>query len=677
MGKLAVPAAFMSTETSKPASKAAKPLPKPAPVATAKPAPATTRFTSPFKSSPAAATAAAPAIKSAPTGKKKTYLCGLGLVPLLLLLCLGLVVVVAIIVGAVLGAAAANLKDMHSIQFAQTHVIPPEGLSWYNNKVRLMLIGKREALFMFKFGNLDAAQYTHVFGYDASGKYVGAVPISPPNELPPVEANQTDLTYSTEHYSATLPGAWIVPNFGLAVSTQSSPGACCTTNRTIFSEVSSDNELDIYTLPTYLYGADEINSPPLAETMGLPLKNQQEFWAKQPVSKINFRPHPIGMLKFPWMVAGPTSTKPARVLTDRSQEEDGFYTMGLVLGLLGMFRDNNGHGNSQYYSAMQTMQNGKPTGAGGGLGGGSRSAGDSAWSGIFIHEVGHGMGLPHAGGAYPDNYPYEQGSLQFSKWGYDTLRKVFLPNTIPPTTTKYDSCKGSHLTSGNRCIKQDYMQGGAGDQAKGDIFTMASDYNAAKLQEYVDSRTFPDPKSSTGYSAWNKTGKYRYDVLPTMQDSGLYGLTNGIPIKTNVKVYTIIATYSLTTAAARKFYPLNDAYTGNLMRYIDPNDSTALDELKKKAVWYCRGSGCDYTFKMTYTDGSIIYQLHQGGFRKWFNSDLNDGANNPLDGGSFRSFTMNFPGDKKASKVEMLNTPVVLTNGFPASPAVLMSYVYP
>ncbi|KAH9253639.1 hypothetical protein BASA81_008475 [Batrachochytrium salamandrivorans] len=388
----------------------------------------------------------APAIQD--SVKPSAQCCGLGRKAQIGVAALIVAVIIAVVVlGAVFGTQAAEAEiqaanqlfiaqtNISEMYFAQTHVFPPEGLSWYNNTVRLTLIGKRESLFMFKLGDkIDGSLYTHVFGYDASGQYVGAVPISPPNELPPVEANQTNMTYSTEHYSATLPGAWIVPNFGLAVSTQSSPGACCTTNRTIFSEVSSDNELDIYTLPTYLYGADEINSPPLAETMGLPLKNQQEFWAKQPVSKINFRPHPIGMLKFPWMVAGPTSTKPARVLTDRSQEEDGFYTMGLVLGLLGMFRDNNGHGNSQYYSAMQTMQNGKPTGAGGGLGGGSRSAGDSAWSGIFIHEVGHGMGLPHAGGAYPDSYPYEQGSLQFSKWGYDTLRKVFLPTLFhqPP-----------------------------------------------------------------------------------------------------------------------------------------------------------------------------------------------------------------------------------------------------
>ncbi|KAH9245925.1 hypothetical protein BASA81_016565 [Batrachochytrium salamandrivorans] len=204
-----------------------------------------------------------------------------------------------------------------------------------------------------------------------------------------------------------------------------------------------------------------------------------------------------------------------------------------------------------------------------------------------------------------------------------------------------------------------------------------SDYNAAKIQEYVDSLMFPDPKSSTGYSAWNKTGKYRIEAKLIMQDSGLHGLTGGIPIKTNVKVYTIIATYSLTTAAVRKFYPLNNAYTGNLMQYVDPTNSTALDEIKKKAVWSCRPLGCDYTFKMTYTDGSVIYQLHQNGFRKWFKDDLEDGTDDPLNKESFRIFSMSFPGSKKAKKVEFLSTPMVLTNGFPTSPVVLMSYVYP
>ncbi|KAH9255371.1 hypothetical protein BASA81_006490 [Batrachochytrium salamandrivorans] len=567
---------------------------------------------------------------------------------------------------------------MNEMYFAQTHVIPPEGLSWYNGTVRLTLVGKREALFMFKLDdNIDGSMFTHMFGYDASGQYVGAVPISPPNQLPPVESNQTNMTFSTEHYSATLPGAWIVPYFGLAIGTQSTPAACCTTNRTIFSEVSSDNEVDIYTLPTYLYGANETNSAPLAQTMGLPLKNQQELWAKQPVSKFNFRPHPAGMLKFDWMVAGPTSTKPARLLTDRSQEEDGFYTMGLVLGLLGTFRGVNGHSNSQYYSAMQTLQNGNPVGAGGGLGGGSRATGDAAWSGIFIHEVGHGFGLPHAGGAYPNSYPYEQGSLSGSKWGYDSNRKIFLPNTIPPSASSYKNCKsGRLLTSEGLCVKQDYMQGGAGDQAKGDIFTMASDYNAAKIQRYADTVVFPDSKSSTGYSMWNTTGKYRIEAKPTMQDNGLYGLTGGIPEKTGVMVYTVIAPYSLTTPEVNRFYPINNAYRGNLMHYIDPTNVTSLDELRK-AVWYCRPSGCDYTLRMTYVDGSVIHQLHQGGFRGWFNNAINSGAADPLSSDSFITFTMNFPGDKKAKMVQLLDTPVVLTNGVPALPTVLMTYTYP
>ncbi|KAH6572369.1 hypothetical protein BASA62_003414 [Batrachochytrium salamandrivorans] len=510
---------------------------------------------------------------------------------------------------------------------------------------------------MFKLDDkVDGSVYTHVFGYDAGGQYVGAVPISPPNELPPVEANQTDLTFSTEHYSATLPAAWIVPYFGLAIGTQSTPAACCTTDRTIFSEVSSDNELDIYTLPTYLYGADEINFNPLEKTMGVPLKNQQEFWAKQPASKINFRPPSYWSVKV--SLGGSWSNKYQALLE---------FTYGSIAGGRWVLYHgtrawaccriprHNAHGQTRSITVQCKR-----------LKMASLWALVEDWVGgvapleiqrglvSFIHEVGHGMGLPHAGGCLPQQLPrtskarcsFQSGdTTRFAKCFYQTLFHQ------PPRSMTVARLR-TLTTADSRASSRTTCKAVSGDQAKGDIFTMASDYNAAKIKNMWIRARFPTPSHPRGIRLGT-----RLESIDRRQahDAG----------------------QRLTTAAVRKFYPLNNAYTGNLMRYIDPTNSTALDELKKKAVWYCRVSGCDYTFKMTYTDGSVIYQLHQGGFRKWFKVIFDDGANDPLDGGSFRSFYHELPRGQEGQQGRDAGHSMVLTNGFPASPAVLMSYVYP
>ena len=68
---------------------------------------------------------------------------------------------------------------------------------------------------------------------------------------------------------------------------------------------------------------------------------------------------------------------------------------------------------------------------GGGLGsvGGAASVGDSNYRGIFIHEQGHALSLPHQGDAYQaGKYPYVGGSLAGSAWGYDPDHHEFLGN---------------------------------------------------------------------------------------------------------------------------------------------------------------------------------------------------------------------------------------------------------
>eukprot|EP00966_Prymnesium_polylepis_P306679 7086772-Prymnesium_polylepis.1 len=85
----------------------------------------------------------------------------------------------------------------------------------------------------------------------------------------------------------------------------------------------------------------------------------------------------------------------------------GFSSMGHVLHMLGIIGRLDGESgmNSQYYGPLITLKNGKFSSTGGGLGGGSKGTGPPDFGGIFIHELGHGFGLPHSGGAYDEgNY---------------------------------------------------------------------------------------------------------------------------------------------------------------------------------------------------------------------------------------------------------------------------------
>jgi hypothetical protein len=95
---------------------------------------------------------------------------------------------------------------------------------------------------------------------------------------------------------------------------------------------------------------------------------------------------------------------------------------------------------------------------------------------------------------------------------------------------------------------------------------------------------------------------------------------------------------------------------------------------KGKYAWYCKGTGCDYSLRITYSDGSVIYRALKDGFRNWFTQTaaLPAVATDPLNSASFMTWAINVPGDKAISKVEMLDTPSVWL-GFPTNPTVLLS----
>lgn len=576
---------------------------------------------------------------------------------------------------------AAGPLALNKLEFAQTHVLPEGGITWTlpNTTGTLQLTGNRAALALVSIGQTDVQQPK--LEAWRNGALVGSLALNAPAALPPTES--AGRPYATDRWSVTVPATWMVPGTSFRVS-----AANYTASTGHTPSFGTNADITLRVLPFYLFGANDSNTTPLSTVKAPDAVTQQEMFAKWPVSALTAANHPIGRVSWPSMVIGPRTdsanvAQPAYVVTAMSQQKEGYAVMSSVLSLIQSLRNANGEGptNNQYYAPILPVDpvTNKPVFLGGGLGGGNAGVGDQNYTGIFIHEQGHAFGLPHAGDAYTaGTYPYAGGSLTGSVWGYDPNKNQFLDIRVPTTASSYATCASGHQTdSAGRCIKQDPMQGGAGDQSPGYKFATFSDFNTGKMQAWLQGRILVDAASPTGYSQWNATTQARVTYTPTTSSNGLYGINQNLPTQTNVPVYAIAITFSRAgTAGVSQIYPPLP-FTGNLIQTFDPAsaaDRAAIVPNTGTYAWYCHASGCDYTVRVTYADGSQITRVLQGGFRPWFapTGTPATSTTDPTSGDSFKLWTVNVPGDKTITKVELLDTPMVW-NGLPATPTVLLS----
>lgn len=579
-----------------------------------------------------------------------------------------------------------------SLQVAQTHVLPDGARTWTLGEVErsLHVVGGRSLLALVELRGVvpDAPTLEAWQG----GALLGSVPLASPSELPPTEAGGP--APGSMLFSAELDAAWIVDGVALVVSGE---GFAASEPRAL--PVGVDSDLDMWTLPFYLFGADDQSAPPIAETAAPDAASAAELIAKWPIARVNFAQHPAKRVDWPYIVVGPREAGPAKVVHNKDEQQDGFAVMSAVLGVLGALRDANGEGptNNQYYAPLLMLDaQGDYQGPGGGLGGGNVGTGDHLYAGIFIHEQGHAFGLPHAGEAYDaGNYPYVGGSLLGSAWGYDQGRREFLAPFIPPGADHAATCLEdmAHQVDGEgRCVKQDPMQSGAGDQAPGYKYTMFSDFNAGQIQRWFEGVTtlgdgdvhmydggaiFVDANSSTGYARWDGIDRRRVEVTVETTDKGLYGFDRRLPSARGVPVHAIVFTISRAgdPATSQIYPPLS--FTGNLRRQVDPTAPAELEAITPNTgdvPWYCHASGCDYTLRVTYADQSQRHVLIRGGFRPWFDpsGEPKPSTLDPADGDSFRVFAVNVPGDQAIAKLEVLDTPMGW-GGVPVDAKVLLS----
>ena len=578
-----------------------------------------------------------------------------------------------------------------SLELAQTHVLAGGEKTWTlgEDTRSLHVIGGRSLLALVTLEASPEAARIEAWSGDA---LLGSVDLDPPAALPATEDG--GQAYADAAWTAELDAAWIRPGLGLRVVADE-----VALGQPTLIPVGVDSEFRMVTLPFYLFGANPGNSVSLAEAAAPDAEAAAELRAKWPIAEVDFVAHPGGRIEWPSIVVGPRDGNPAMLVSGSDEQLDGFAVMSAVLGVLRQLREANGEGptNNQYYAPLMMLDTqGGYAGPGGGLGGGNVGTGDHTYAGIFIHEQGHAFGMPHAADAYADgSYPYVGGSLLGSAWGYDQGRRELLAPWIPASASHADDCltDGAHqIDAEGRCVKQDPMQSGSGDQAEGYRYTMFSDFNASVIQRWFEGETslaeggeheyaggvvFVDPDSSSGYSRWDAIDQARVEVGIETTDKGLYGFDGGLPTTRDVPVHAIVVAISRTDASLTRVYPPL-SFVGNLRREVDPSDPeqrAAIVPNTGEYPWYCHASGCDYTLRVTYTDASVHQVLIRGGFRAWFGPLDEPPAStlDPSDGASFRLFAVNVPGDAAISSVELLDTPMGWTEP-PANPAVVASW---
>lgn len=238
------------------------------------------------------------------------------------------------------------------------------------------------------------------------------------------------------------------------------------------------------------------------------------------------------------------------------------------------------------------------------------------------------------------------------------------------------------------------MQGGDGDQARGDHFSLFSDFHAGLMQRFFEGRTtvdsegrhqyqggriFIDSKFASGYSRWDSIDKKRVEYRPlTDIDADMNGFDNGFPQLRNVPVYTVIWTHTLAgSAGVSQIYPVPAAYSGNLRRYVDPTNPNQLAEIHPdtgKYFTYCHQTGCDFTLRISFNDGSIQHVLLQQGKRPAGKPSGTTPASymDPTNSDSFRMSGINISAAKTIRNIELLDTPMAW-NGIGKNPKVLAS----
>ncbi|CAM8670264.1 Peptidase M66 [Comamonadaceae bacterium] len=553
--------------------------------------------------------------------------------------------------------------------FAQTHVMPLNGLKWAaDGGVVLCPVADRDLLVLVSLD--DRNLRSPVLEVRINGALVGSRTLLRPESLPPTEGS--DVRFSAMHWSTTLPAAWVKPSLTLLVSDQ---GSLQTSEVKV--SVLPKTDVTLYTLPFILFGA----SRDMNAVMSPSADERRQASAGMPFSSTTLAQHPLGEFVSSHLILPPTGTQEA---LRASSSDDLKNRKNPILDMTWKIHESSGDLvlNRVTFSGVSMLDAlKKKSWVGGGVAftGSGAAMGDPS-AGLLWHEGGHAMSLGHSPEEWvsnPKKYIYPSGSLKGSAWGFDQSKGYFRsPFTAP--TSWYASCSAPNKqerggqrfeTDGKgRCFRFDPMHSADEQKDPSATFPLFSDFNSGRILKWGLSRA---SLNAAGDIMMPDSEGVRSVYVPRSKSAGADGLYGGYPTIINKALDFVFITHSLAgTSGATQFYkPVR--HMGNSIEHIDPMDSEMLKKITPYPIdgkwmeWdrYCKGSGCDFTVKATYKGGQSVHRVLRHSARKWQEPEIwKDAYQSPLSAESFLTWAVNIPvpvNGAKLEKLELLKTPSV------------------
>ena len=542
---------------------------------------------------------------------------------------------------------ANDSATIQNVYFAQTHSMEP-GWPFF------FLIADRPALLEVIVTGTGASPDVVATGA-LNGVTLGSIYLKGPATLPsvvPVNEHRFD-----NRFTATLPAAWMQPALSV--------------------EVHAGNSVKIFTKEQLNLGAaPEINLLMLPfdildfnngkQDVPMPPDFLANFAGAMPASKVRFGTVPARM-KLPTMVVS-SDTDPVPVVLESGTNKKGVpdgNINAVALRFLDAFKK--ATGDYSYCFFYGNTENFFPGGWGGG-----KSFVSADFGGVLLHEMGHGLSLPHWGaGDYgrvnPTEseycYPYggisNDGGGRGETWNYyQNIHEFISPLSQVPNSPIFgqersDAMQRNHSDLEMRSTGPGPWDG-FGDFSAIAMFrymTGASNAVSGTVPYRGGSSPYQLPKQS-GFPTLKLDNNGKRELVRQFQPEQTQNWERYdflVPQKWDTPVYTVYGSYHTQYTQANIIYdPM--VYIGNLPRTIDPTDPFTFSQLANRNgiyddyFWWEK----DLTFKFTYADGSVRYALYPYGSvpRDWaavaspWRSDL-------------LYFAINIPADKKLSRIEL------------------------
>ncbi|WP_168224757.1 M66 family metalloprotease [Rhodoferax aquaticus] len=553
-----------------------------------------------------------------------------------------------------------------SLQVAQSHVLPPQGLKWTNDTAgHLRASAERDTLVLARFNGM--AVTAPIVDVVSGSTIVGTYALKPPKQLPPSEGG--DEAFSDSTWSVMLPADKVTP--GIALRVREGGRAL---HEPVVLTVAPRSEVTFQLLAYLLFGAKRDTSG----LMQMTDSERAQGESGMPFTKTRFVDHPIGAFESSYLILPPTGTLAAtKALSKDEMVSDPLLDMTwLINEAAGDLPLNRVTFGAKYMLGAD----GKRAWAGGGVSypGSGVAVGDPSF-GLLWHEGGHAMSLGHSpADLQRGTFPYEAGSLKGSAWGFDQSKGYFRSPLTTPNSW-YAKCEGDKAERGGqwfpkdsrgRCYRFDPMHSADDQKDPQAAFPLFSDYNVGRVQRWALQRDAIND-TNTGFLRLNAANDWVNWPMATA-DFAWDGLNAKHAAMIGKDMDFVFITHSLAgTALASQFYkPVR--HVGNGLQLIDPMDSVQLASIhatnsgKASASYYkyCHSSGCDFTVRATYEGVSTpSYRVLRGSGRQWAKPEQwKETVNDEKQRDSFLWWAINIPtpaGKPRLKKLELLSTPMV------------------